>query len=189
MKRTITKIIIGSVFAQSLVSVIIGTHSIQAYATEKSMQTSAVLAVTEKPVETEDLRVKALEQVFGKYNSPLKPYAKAYVTTADKYGVDWKLLPAISGLESSFGQAQMPGSYNSYGWGRGYIYFNSVESGIDTVLSGLKQNYINRGALTVEAIGPIYSESPTWAVRVKRFMNEIDIAYKKLESNVLTLTI
>ncbi|MEO7292078.1 MAG: hypothetical protein ABIW34_03185, partial [Ginsengibacter sp.] len=64
-----------------------------------------------------DLRVKALERVFAKHNSPLLPYARAYVETSDKYNVDWKLLPAIAGLESSYGKHQMPGSHNSYGWG------------------------------------------------------------------------
>ena len=136
-----------------------------------------------------DARVIALTRVFEKYNSPLAPFSQAYIDTADKYGIDWELLPAISGLESSFGNAQMPGSYNSYGWGGGHIYFKSVEDGIDVVLSGLKKNYIGRGATTVESIAPIYSESPTWAPRVRRFMNEIDTQYSRVKTHNLILTI
>lgn len=136
-----------------------------------------------------DLRAKALESVFEKYNSPLKGYASSYVSLADQYGIDWKLLPAIAGLESSFGKAQLAGSYNSYGWGGGRIYFNSVEDGIDTVLNGLKTRYISRGATTVESIAYIYSESATWAPRVRKFMNEIDFEYQKLGINKLDLTI
>lgn len=136
-----------------------------------------------------DLRVKALERMFEKHNSPLAPYAQDYIDVADKYGVDWKLLPAISGLESSFGIHQLSGSYNSYGWGGGRIYFRSVEEGIETVLSGLKNRYIARGATTVEAIAPIYSESPTWAPRIRHFMNEIDAEYAHLGTHQLALTI
>lgn len=136
-----------------------------------------------------DMRVKALEGVFEKYHSPLVPYAASYVSYADQYGIDWKLLPAIAGLESSFGKAQLPGSYNSYGWGGGRIYFDSVEDGIDTVLNGLKTRYMSRGATTVETIAPIYSESPTWAPRVRKFMNEIDAQYQRLDMNKLALTI
>ena len=65
-----------------------------------------------------DMRATALERVFEKYHSPLAGYADSYVSIADKYEIDWKLLPAIAGLESSFGKAQLAGSYNSYGWAR-----------------------------------------------------------------------
>lgn len=136
-----------------------------------------------------DNRVKALESVFEKHNSPLLPYAKAYVDMADKYNVDWKLLPSISGLESSFGLHQMPGSHNSYGWGGGLIYFNSYEEGIQTITSTLRSNYYDRGADTVYKIAPIYAESPTWAPRVTRFMDEIESEYQKIGMTRLALTI
>ncbi len=136
-----------------------------------------------------DNRALALESVFEKHNSPLKGYGKDFVDTADKYNIDWKLLPAIAGLESSFGNAQRAGSYNSYGWGGGRIYFNSVEDGIETVLSALRNKYMSKGATTVESIAPIYSESPTWAPRINRFMDEIESEYDKLGMHKLTLTI
>jgi hypothetical protein len=136
-----------------------------------------------------DLRVKALRAILEKYNSPLVPFARDYIEIADKYNIDWKLLPAIAGLESSFGNAQLSGSYNSYGWGGGHIYFESVPDGINTVLYALKTKYFSRGADTVESIAPIYSESPTWAPRVRRFMGEIDSAYQKENLQKLSLTI
>jgi hypothetical protein len=136
-----------------------------------------------------DLRVKALERLFEKHNSPLAPYAKVYVETADKYGVDWRLLPAISGLESSFGVHQLSGSHNSYGWGGGRIYFDSYEDGIETIISSLKKRYYDRGADTVYKIAPIYAESKTWAPRVTSFMNQIDAEYAHLGTHQLELTI
>ena len=137
-----------------------------------------------------DTRVKALKNVFARHNSPLVDYAPAYVKYADAYGVDWKLLPSISGLESSFGVYLMPGSYNGYGWGGGLIYFQSWEDGIRTINKALRENYMDRwGATDVWSIGPIYAESPTWSVRVNSFMSEINEEYLKLSTFTLAPSI
>jgi hypothetical protein len=140
-------------------------------------------------VGSSDKRVKALQSVFTRYNSPLLPYASTYVEKADKYGIDWKLLPSIAGLESSFGKRQMPGSHNSYGWGGGHIYFDSYEHGIDTINKAFKERYAARGATTVESIGPIYAESKTWVPRVKSFMSKFEAELAHLELTELELTI
>lgn len=140
-------------------------------------------------VKNTDFRVQALENVLDKYNSPLKPYASYFVQSADKNDIDWRLLPSIAGLESTFGKRQLSGSYNSYGWGGGHIYFKSVEDGIDTVMSALNEKYATRGATTVETIAPIYSESPTWAPRIRNFMNTFEAEYAKLGLHSLELTI
>lgn len=136
-----------------------------------------------------DKRVKAVKNVFEHYNSPLLPYASFYVEKADKYGIDWKLLPSIAGLESSFGKRQMPNSHNSYGWGGGHIYFDSYEHGIDTINKAFAEKYAARGATTVEQIGPIYAESKTWVPRVKSFMNKFEAELAYIELTELKLTI
>lgn len=151
------------------------TH-IQASSTSASSAALTPIKIGAK--EAIDSRVKALENVLDKYNSPLKPYAKAYVEAADKHGVDWKLLPSIAGLESSFGKHYIEGTHNVYGWGSGTIYFDSWEDGIEHINKTLKANYMEKwGAKDVWEIGPIYAESPTWAVRVNKFMNQIDAEY------------
>ena len=129
-----------------------------------------------------DTRVRALKNILKKYNSPLAGQAASYVKYADLYSVDWKLLPSIAGLESTFGKFLMPESHNAYGWGGGHIYFDSWEDGIRVINKALRDNYINRGATDVWSIGPIYAESPTWAVRVNSFMNEINEEYLKLST-------
>lgn len=138
---------------------------------------------------TTDNRVLALQAIFKKYNSPLEPYAQDFVSEADKYGVDWKLLPAITGLESTYGNAYLEGTYNVYGWGGGLIGFKNWDDGIDTVMKALKTQYMAKGAQTVYQIGPIYSESPTWAVRVNNFMNEIEAEYVEQSNQTLALTL
>ncbi len=37
---------------------------------------------------------------------------------------------------------------------------------------GLRVNYINKGAKNIYDIGHIYASSPTWAIRVEKFMGE-----------------
>lgn len=174
MKKIITTILLIALFA-SITPV--------AHATEPKNK-AVVMAM-----QNADLRVEALRNVLEKYNSPLAPFAQSYVDVADKYGMEWELLPAIAGLESSFGKHQLPSSYNSYGWGGGRLYFDSVDDGIETVLFALKTKYAARGATTVESIAPIYSESATWAPRVRHFMNEIDREYARLGMHTLDLTI
>lgn len=164
------------------------TH-IQAATNAASSAALTPLNIGEK--EAIDSRVQALENVLEKHNSPLKPYAKAYVQAADKHGVDWKLLPSIAGLESSFGKHYIEGTHNVYGWGSGRIYFDSWEDGIDHINKTLKANYMEKwGAKDVWEIGPIYAESPTWAVRVNSFMNQINSEYLAISAKeALTLNL
>lgn len=122
----------------------------------------------------------AIRRVLEKYNSPMLGSVDDYIATCRKYDIDCYLLPAISGLESSFGNALMPGSYNPFGWGGGYIYFKNWGDGINTVGSGLKTNYIGKGANDLSSIGRIYSESPTWAVRVQIFINQFQAEEEKI---------
>ncbi|OGH10437.1 MAG: hypothetical protein A2857_05495 [Candidatus Levybacteria bacterium RIFCSPHIGHO2_01_FULL_36_15] len=157
------------------------------YAAEKLAGSSAALLTNNlNGAQNSDKRVVALQNVFKKYNSPLTPYAQYYVKYADKYKVDWKLLPSISGLESYFGNLLISGTYNAYGWGGGYIYFKNWEDGIDTINKALKENYIEKGADTVDKIGPIYAEASHWSTAVKRYMNQINDEYIDLTSKDLS---
>jgi hypothetical protein len=132
---------------------------------------SACLLVKEK----EDIRVNKLKKFLGYYQSPLKYYANFLVKTADKYGLDWRLIPAITGVESTFGKAIPEGSFNAYGWANGAYYFDSWSQSIEVVAKALRQNYVDRGADTVEKIAPIYAPpSKTWAYKVNFYMEKIE---------------
>ena len=111
-----------------------------------------------------------IKAVLDKNNAPLAGEAAAFADTCFKYDIDCYLLPAISGLESSFGRYTAVGSHNPFGWGGGYIYFESWRHGIDSVGQGLRTRYYDRGLTNPYAIGPVYAESATWSVRVDRFM-------------------
>ena len=147
------------------------------FAAEFSAGSSAALL---KPIgeKTPDSRVKILKDFLGQYNSPLVPNAGDFVEIADKYNLDWKLVAAISGVESTFGHQIPYQSYNGWGWGiygDNMIRFSSWTQGIETVSEGLTTNYLNKwGAKDVYEIGRFYASSPTWAQRVEYFMRKID---------------
>ena len=123
----------------------------------------------------EDNRVQTLRNFLKRYNSPLSPYAQEFVDAADSYGLDWKLVPAISGVESTFGKQIPAGSYNAYGWNNGDFRFNSWEDSIWYVTSQLRTRYIDRGTVSVSQIGKIYAPpSPFWAGKVTLFMAKIE---------------
>lgn len=123
-----------------------------------------------------DSRVVILEDYLKQYDSPLTKNAKDFVEAADRYELDWKLVAAISGVESTFGK-RIPGGYNGWGWG---VYgdqalgFESWKDGIYTVSKGLKEDYVSRGLLTPQQMNKRYASSPTWGTKVSYFMNDID---------------
>ena len=122
------------------------------------------------------IKKTVIKKLLNQYNSPLIESTDVFIDACVKYNLDCYLLPAIAGLESTFGKFIYPNSYNPFGWGRGYMMFSRWEEAINAVAKGLRERYVNRGAQDTAQIGRIYSESPTWAVRVeflkKQFYNE-----------------
>lgn len=141
-----------------------------------------------KIVESKQSRINALEGFFSEVNSPLKPYSETFIEVADKYGLDYKLLPAISCIESSCGVKLIEGSYNPFGWGiygNNAIYFESYDEAIDVVGKGIKENYFSKGYNTPEKMAPIYTppNSANWLYAVKSFMYRID-NYREIPLNL-----
>ncbi|MBR3208984.1 MAG: glucosaminidase domain-containing protein [Bacilli bacterium] len=57
--------------------------------------------------------------------------------------------------------------------GGAYAYFPTLDEGIRAYMYNLYKNYASYGLTTPEAMGPKYAASETWAVNVRRYMNEI----------------
>ncbi len=117
---------------------------------------------------------RAIKSVLEKRNSPMASSVDTFLHTCDEYELDCYLLPAITGLESSFGHYILPGSYNPFGWNGGYAYFNDWDHAIKSVGAGIQERYIDYGAQTLEQIGAKYASSPTWASRVRGFISEFE---------------
>jgi hypothetical protein len=113
-------------------------------------------------------------RVLKANNSPLITEVDAFMDACTQYDLDCYLLPSITGLESSFGKFYAPDTHNPFGWGGGYIAFDTWEEGIMAVGKGLQDGYVDQGLLTIEQMGPRYAESPTWAVRVRSISNKFE---------------
>lgn len=132
-------------------------------------------------------RELVLTRFFEKYNSPLLPFVKTFVEVADRYKIDFRLLPAISCIESSCGKRLIPGSYNPFGWGiygDNVIRFASYDEAIEKVGEGLNKGYFSKGLNTPEKIAPVYTPPSHvhWLGKVKYFMNEMDTIQEGLGS-------
>lgn len=159
-------------------------------ATSVAGEVSSVIPQTQVETRTLDPRAKVLANYFKKYNSPLENQAQDFIDASDQYGIDWRLVPAISGVESTFGKNSY--GFNSWGWG---IYgnqalgFKSWKDGIYTVTEGLKTGYINKGLKDPYSINRVYAASPTWGARVSHFMNDLDQLAGKTQPKAQTVNV
>ncbi|HOD01305.1 MAG TPA: hypothetical protein PKH50_01125 [bacterium] len=123
-------------------------------------------------------KIKSLEEFFQEQKSPLVENADTFVDTADKYNLDYRLLPAIACMESSCGKKIIPNSYNPFGWGiygKNAIYFKSFDEAIEIVGRELSEKYVEKGLDTPEKIAPVYTPpNPiNWRNGVKFFIGRI----------------
>lgn len=149
------------------------------YAAGKIEATSAALSDTDSSQYSlkKDYQTAVLKKFLESYNSPLAPYSQIFVEEARANNIDWRMVAAISGVESTFGQQIISNSHNAWGWGiygRNVKYFNSYDEAIKTISKSLRQDYMDKwGATDVYQIGRLYAASPTWASRVNYFMNKM----------------
>ncbi|MBI3576879.1 hypothetical protein HY086_02490 [Candidatus Gottesmanbacteria bacterium] len=138
-----------------------------------------------------DKRVTKLTAYLASHDSPLTAQAGHFIFEADKNDLDWKLVAAISGVESTFGKHTPAGSFNGWGWGiptgaQWGVAFKNWKDGITAVSEGLRKNYVNKGATTIEQIGRIYAASPAWSWKVHFFLDQIE-AFAPASSRTLSV--
>lgn len=154
----------------------LASHSYQLYSALPDHQ-----FISSETVTTQDARPKIIEQFLEARNSPLASYGPIFVAIADKYELDYRLLPAIALQESNAGLKMIPDSYNPFGFG---IYgdtvtkFSSWEAGIERVAKTLREEYLNKGLITPEQImakytPPSLEKGGPWAIGVSAFMESL----------------
>jgi hypothetical protein len=144
---------------------------------EESASDSAVLGET---TIQKDPRVAYTKQFLRKHDSVLYDHAEYIVEMADKYQIDYRLIPAIAMQESNLCRVIPVNSYNCWGWG---IYggkvtrFTSYPEAIETVSRGLKTGYVDQGLTTPDQIMQKYTPSSpngAWARGVNFFFGAIE---------------
>ena len=118
-----------------------------------------------------DPRLARLEQFFRHYNCPAPQYIAEYIRAADGYGLDYRLLPALSIRETQCGLREK--QHNRWGYHPGRQSFPYVGVGIDYVARQLVENPTYRGK-TLEATLFTYNPRPAYPEEVKRIMRQIE---------------
>lgn len=130
-------------------------------------------------IEEEDSRIASVREFFAKYKSPLEPFAQNVVEAADKYALDYRLIPAIAMQESNLCKRTPKDSYNCWGfgiYGKKITRFDNYEQAIEAVTKTLAEEYKeNRGLATPSEIMTRYtpSNNGAWANSVTFFMNQL----------------
>ena len=84
----------------------------------------------------EDLvKAERIDAYFAKRSMPLSGHGMEFVIAAEKYNIDWRLLPAIGVRESSGGLHLM--NNNPFGWGSAKIPFTDFSEAIEVVAMNL----------------------------------------------------
>lgn len=153
----------------------------------------------ESVIEAEDARPHILANFLERHNSPLQPadhYGEFLVHLADKYGLDFRLLPAMAMQESNLCKKIPENTYNCLGFGihaKGTLAFESYEANFERAAREIKERYVDQGRVTPELIMKKYTPSSdgSWADSVNQWMAEMRFDDRKLgrelktEANVL----
>lgn len=159
---------------------------------ETANQTQTTLVAQPEPLnsqdtqvlfETADSRPMLIKSFIERYNKHLLEVNPDFhydlVDIADRYEIDFRLLPAIAMKESGMCRAIPANSFNCLGLGvhsKGTWGFESYEANFDMAAKILKKNYIDKGLVSPEQIMTKYTpHSPNgeWAKGVNQFMSEM----------------
>jgi hypothetical protein len=137
------------------------------------------LPTVSSQVEASDARIEIIRQYLDDYGSPLLPFAEKLVSSADKYGIDYRLTTAIAQKESNLCKITPPKCFNCWGWGihsEGTMCFANYNEAIEEVTRGLFEEYFQKGYDTVEKIMTKYTplSNGSWALGVNQFLSEME---------------
>lgn len=136
---------------------------------------------TSDTIATSDARAKIIENFFKGYKAPLSQFGETFVKVADKYSLDYGLLPSIAMQESNGGLRLIKDSYNPFGYG---IYGNKVtrfasyEEAIERVGRAIREDYLDKGLkapaqIMTKYTPPSIALGGPWARGVSTFMEEL----------------
>ena len=140
---------------------------------------------TTETLSQSDINAEKIEKI-RKYMSdrdmPLADNAEDFVLAANRYGLDYRLLPAIAVMESSGGKKMTGCTYNPFGWGscrKGFSYKNYKESIYDVAshMGGARDStskWYSASKDIKDKLKLYNSVNPTYYNNVILTMNNID---------------
>jgi hypothetical protein len=136
--------------------------------------------VTDDAVIHLDTRYDKLQTFFKSFGCPAPYYVREYVSAADTYAIDYRLLPAISVAESTCGLYQRRN--NRWGWDSGRRAFSTVREGLRYIASQLGDGHSYRNK-TLEEKVHVNNPDPKYARTIKTLMRKIEDGGNSLAQN------
>lgn len=118
----------------------------------------------------QDPRSEALKSFFEKADCPAQDYTEEFLDAADRYDLDWRLLPSLAYIESTGGKAAR--NNNLFGWDSGRAQFSSPVAGIHEVAYRLTHSSLYKDK-DLDALLNTYNPDSEYAGKVKAVMQEI----------------
>ncbi len=160
---------------------------------KSNIEADGILAfnqVMDQKAQDQKAKAEAIDAYFRARNMPLEGYGEKFVLEAEKNDLDWRLLAAISVIETTGGKFSCQGAYkrtgnieytyNPFGWGSCKIPFESIDKAIETVGHNLGGNNPNTdhhyAGKETKAILQTYNPPsivPDYAQKVMKVMNGI----------------
>lgn len=122
-------------------------------------------------VDGEQITVGRIAAFLERYSSPMAPYATEIVGAGLRYGVDPRLIVAISGTESTFGKFAV--DHNAWGWDapNGLTRWPDWPTAIDNYTRLFADGYRSRDP---DVIGPRYCpDCDRWPYTTRLFFSMI----------------
>ncbi len=117
-----------------------------------------------------ETRCNAVRNFFLSHKSPLAAKAPVFIAVAARHGLDWRLLPSLSMVESSGGKAGKRN--NIFGWNSGKANFKTVDAGIEFVGSRLGTSKLYAGS-TMDKLRRYNPARTVYPGKVVKFMLQI----------------
>jgi hypothetical protein len=115
-----------------------------------------------------DPRFAILRSFFSKSDCPAEHYAEAFLDAADRYDLDWRLLPSLSYVESTGGKAAK--NNNLFGWGS--AQFSTPTASIHAVGYRLANSSLYKDK-TLDGVLSTYNRNADYPQLVKSVMRRI----------------
>ncbi len=119
----------------------------------------------------QDRRYDKLENFFRSFGCPAPYYARDYVDAADTFEIDYRLLPAISLVESTCGLHQRHN--NRWGWDSARTPFASVKEGLRYITRQLAHGRFYKNKTLAQKIHT-YNPDPRYERKIEMLMRKID---------------
>ena len=122
-------------------------------------------------ISRKDPRWILVKQFFLDNGAPAHIYVDDFLIAADRNGLDWRLLPSLSIVESGGGREAR--NNNMFGWDNCRVHFRTVRDGIYRVASMLKNSSLYKRKTSVDQILWTYNPQKAYTKKVRALMAQL----------------